>query len=56
MFLLGKLGLIEQKQNLAATLSIEPELCRRLRVGLMRIDRLAADQPELDQVSRLVGL
>ncbi len=39
-FLLGKLGLIEQKHNLASTLSIEPELCKRLRVGLMRLDRL----------------
>ncbi len=48
-FLLGKLGLLHQHANLAASVSIEPASIRKLRRQLWQIDTLAENQPELDR-------
>jgi len=55
-FALGKLALLSHQRNLAASLSIEPERLKRLRSGLSRMDTLAAEQPQLDEVLGWLGV
>lgn len=55
-FALGKLGLLSNQHNLASILSIEPQRVKQLRLGLARLDSLAAVQPELDAVLGWLGV
>ncbi|MDX1925493.1 MAG: hypothetical protein SFV81_03180 [Pirellulaceae bacterium] len=55
-FALGKLGLLSYQHNLASMLSIEPQRYKQLRLGLARLDNLAAAQPELDAVLSWLGV
>lgn len=55
-FSLGKLGLLSSQHNLASILSIEPQRIKQLRVGLAKLDKLSAIQPELDSVLAWLGV
>ncbi len=48
-FLLGKLGLLHQRSNLAASVSIEPASIQKLRRQLWQLDTMTEQQPDLDR-------
>ncbi len=55
-WLLGKLGLMEGRRNLGATLSIEPEMLQHIKRVLALRDNLTEVQPGLDSALAWLGV